>query len=93
MPDLFSFYDRGAVKQQTQELFRRDWLGYAHCRIPGLCVTPGGAVLTYCEARRVTSLTLTRGMSAEPAADTPRDIIVARKPKMHVSCRCSTGYR
>src|SRR5918995_1620033 len=33
------------------DVFQAGEGGYAHYRIPGVVVTPGGAVLAYCEAR------------------------------------------
>lgn len=36
---------------QRQDLFTRDFGGYTMYRIPGICFTPGGAVLAHAEAR------------------------------------------
>src|SRR5688500_6992237 len=44
---------RGVMADAVEriDLFQAGQGGYKHFRIPGLVVTPGGAVLAYCEAR------------------------------------------
>ncbi len=50
--DDFNFNRRVFPMMTRQPLFQAREGGYFNYRIPGLAVTPGGAVLAYCEARR-----------------------------------------